>query len=274
MRWFSALVCVLVALPASAQVHVVRPAAPRGLTAPAIARRQDVPVSPAFLASAVLPGAAQFLAGDDRWVPYVAMETWGWLSYGQQRRAASRAERRYRDLAWQVARRVGADREQRRDSVFTYYEAMVHHAASGLYDVDPGLTGIQPEPDTVTFNGKVWFLARELNSSFGAEPGTPAYLAALQYYTAHAIPATYAWAWGESHLEQQAFSGLIEESDQAFRSATLYLGLLLANHITSAVDALVTARLRAMGADGLRMETVPIRQGAAVRWEYGVRYVF
>jgi hypothetical protein len=236
---------------------------------------QDVqPLDPKFLLSAAVPGAAQYLSGDARWVPYMALEAWGWVSYVQQRRSARSLERRYRDLAWQVARRISAG--ERRDTVFEYYESMVHYSSSGVFDAEPLVEGVQPETRAGTFNGDVWLLAVALHVPGGRAPtpGSPGYDAALAYYTAHAIPPAYAWAWGASNLEQQVFAGLISDSDAAFRSATRYLGLILANHIASTVDALITSRLRHYAGDAIRFESVPVRDRGGLRWEHGVRIGF
>jgi hypothetical protein len=136
-----------------------------------------------------------------------------------------------------VARRVSVG--ERRDTVFEYYEAMAYFSSSGEW-----LPGGQPEQQAGTFNGEIWKLAQALYlpGRQPTAPGSAAYQQALQYYLQRAIPPGYAWAWGASNLEQQVFADLIGESDAAFRSATRYLGFILANHITSAVDALITAR--------------------------------
>jgi hypothetical protein len=250
----------------AAAQRVPEPGAAAGRVAP-----QEVPpVSPLFMASAVLPGAAQFVMGDDRWVPYLATELWAVISYAQQRRSARALERRYRDVAWQVARRPDRP-EARRDTVFEYYEAMAHYPSSGGF-----MPNGQPETQPGTFNGDIWKLARALYFPGGEEapPGSPAYQQALAYYHSRAIPPGYGWAWGASNLEQQVFADLITDSDAAFRSATRYLGLILANHITSAVDALVTARLRQLAGEGLKIQSTPVRDGDRLRLEYGLRFRF
>lgn len=230
---------------------------------------------PAFavLASAVLPGAGQYLQGQDRWVPYLVIEAWAWGTYLVLRRHSNGFARDYRDLAWSVARRVSSG--ERRDTVFEYYETLSYWETSGAWDVDPRTPGVQPELDALTFNGDVWRLARALFIPGGASapPGSPEYERALDYYLRHAIPAGYAWAWGPSSLEQQRFRELIRESDEAARAATLRLGIILANHVVSAVDALVLARIRENRADGLR---VRLRSGlerasADVRWSASLR---
>jgi hypothetical protein len=246
------------------------PAAPSGLEVERSSQQEVPPVSPIFLTSAVLPGSAQWLMGQDRWVPYLATELWAVVSHVQQRRTARELERRYRDLAWQVARRPDRP-ELRRDSVFEYYEAMAHYASSGGF-----LPNGAPENQSGTFNGEIWRLAQALYLPGGqaAPPGSPAYEQALAYYRSRAIPPGYGWAWGASNLEQQVFADLIGESDAAFRAATRYLGLILANHITSAVDALVSARLRQLAGESVRLRSVPVPDGGGLRLDYGVRVEF
>jgi hypothetical protein len=78
----------------------------------------------------------------------------------------------------------------------------------------------------------------------------------------------------EQPLEQQVFADMIADSDAAFRLATRYLGLILANHIASAVDALVTARLRQLAGGALRIELGSTSGTAGVRFHYGVRVRF
>lgn len=207
----------------------------------------------AFVASAMLPGAGQYYLRSDRWVPYVAVEAWAWANYVRFHRDSRRLERNYHDLAWEVARRFTTP--ARKDSVFTYYEAMGHWNASGRFDSDPQSGGIQPEPDTLTFNGAQWLKARRLFISPGAQvaPGGADYEKALAYYRAHAIPDPYLWGWGNSTLEQQEFNQTISESDAAFRNASRMLGVILANHVVSAVDALIMARLKLLAEHRIRI---------------------
>jgi hypothetical protein len=201
-----------------------------------------------------VPGAGQYALGQNRWVPYTAVETWAWIRYIDQRSTAHRLSRRYKDLAWSIARRVSTG--ERRDTTFPYYEVLIHYRASGAFDVQPALPGIQPEFDPGTYNGEQWNLARSLYlpEGSGDGPGTASYDAAIAYYEAHAIPAEYAFAWNTGRLEQQVYTNVISESDAAYRDATRMLGLILANHLTSAVDALISARLRS-AANGLRFES-------------------
>jgi hypothetical protein len=200
----------------------------------------------ALVASAVLPGAGQLYLGEQRWVPYVALEAWGWISFFNQKSQAASLERQYRKLAWDVARRgCGC---VRRDSTFPYYEAMAGVPKSGEFDGNMNVDGVQPELDANTFNGQQWLRAKALYLPGGVElpPGTREYESALDYYKKNAIPRGYRWNWGDSDLEQETFNRLIDKSDDSFRTATRTLGLILANHMVSAVDALITARLQAV----------------------------
>lgn len=269
-RLLLALLCAAAcgATPAPAVAQLAREPAPP--LRPQRAERAEVPpLSPVFLASAVLPGAAQLLIGDDRWIPYMAVEAWALISYVQQRQSARSLEQRYRDLAWQVARRVSVG--ERRDSVFEYYEAMAHYPSSGEW-----LPGGSPERQDSTFNAAIWRLAQSLYVPGGeaANPDAPGYQQALAYYLQRAIPPSHAWAWGASNLERRVYADLIRESDAAFRTATRYLGFIVANHITSAVDALVTTRLRQLAGTEVDLESVPQRDGESLRLELGLRVRF
>lgn len=199
----------------------------------------------AFLLSAVLPGTGQRMLGQDRWVAYLAAEAWAWAQYLARRREGHNLQDRYRDLAWLVARRVSSG--PRVDGGFEYYEALTQFQASGAYDIDPDGLGIQPEENPETFNGSIWELAREI--FFLDEPGTPIdveseqYKRALQYYLSRAYSPVFAWNWSSSTLQQEEFARLIRSSDENLRRGTTMVGVIIANHLVSAVDALVSGRL-------------------------------
>ena len=232
----------------------------------------DISPTTAFLASALLPGAGQYLLKRDRWVPYLAVEAWSLLRWASRSARGRDLQRDYRDVAWAVARRVSVG--ERRDSVFEYYEALANWDASGAFDADPLNGGLQPERDTTTYNGNIWALARALYAPGGAEPqpGSEAEANALDYYRSHAVPDSYLWAWGASRLEQQAYRTLISDSDEAFREATFYLGVILANHVVSAIDALVTAR-GPLDDEGLRLRlrSGMLPESGGARWHATVQ---
>ena len=232
----------------------------------------------AFLASLAVPGAGQYMMGQSRWVPYVLVESFGWLRFGERRSRAGRLADRYRDLAWTAARQMSGG--ARRDTSFAYYELLTKAMRSGRYDADPAAGGIQPEEDLTTYNGEQWRLARALFVPLGSPgtPGTMEYASALLYYEIHAIPDSYAFAWASAE-DQAQFADLIEDSDDAYSASTIALGLILANHLTSSIDALITARLRRAGHD-VRFESgiapddhgagwhAPLRLDATVRYAW------
>lgn len=225
----------------------------------------------AFVASALLPGAGQFYLASERWAPFIAVEGWAWVKYVEHHRRGKRLERDYRDLAWNVARRLTTS--QRKDSVFTYYEAMSEYQNSGLFDIDAQAAGIQPELDSTTFNGLQWRRARALflRGAAGGLPGTPEYEKAIAYYRANAIPDDYRWSWGASRLEQKSFQQTISRSDGAFRSATRMMGVILANHIVSAVDALVQARVKTLDEHRIRIGSTLAPAGSNYFWTMTVQ---
>lgn len=196
----------------------------------------------AFIASAIVPGAGQYAIGLGRWVPYVAVEAWSWITYFRRYEDFENLQGRYRSLAEEVARRVSTNPSL--VGPWPYYEAMEYWSASGAYDVDPRRQGVQPETDRATYNGNQWELARAIHfPSTGAfPPGTPEYERALTYYSQTAIHPDYAWSWGENDLEQQIYRELIRRSDEAHRDGGRALSVVLANHLISAVDALIAAR--------------------------------
>lgn len=199
----------------------------------------------AFLFSALLPGAGQRMLGQGRWVMYMAGEVWAWVQYFDRRQEGRRLQTAYKDLAWLVARRVSSG--PRVDGSFEYYESMAQYSASGAYDLRPDEEGVQPEEDPETYNGSIWLLAREIfflgDPGEPVEPGSEPYDQAIRYYVSRAISPSLAWNWSTNTLQQAEYSELIRASDENLRRGTTMIGLILANHLVSAVDALVTGRL-------------------------------
>lgn len=226
----------------------------------------------AFLYSALLPGAGQWKLDQDRWAPYAAVELWGWVQFFLRRDEGADLRQQYRDLAWNVARRVSVG--SRVDGDFGYYESLTMFEASGAFDGDPLTAGIQPETDVDTFNGSVWQLAGDIffpaDSAQPPPPGSPAYEQALDYYLERAVQPRFAWSWGDSTLQREVFAELIEESDAEFRRSTSMIGLILANHFVSGVDAFLSARLRSMGRDPDSIRLLPLSAPALGVWGLGV----
>lgn len=222
----------------------------------------------AFAASLLVPGSGQAALGVRRWVVYGALEAGFWWAHLDARADFRRFTRRYRDLAWEVARNPG--QEPRRDGSWGYYETMSQYVTSGAFDADPAQPGIQPEQDAATYNGTVWEIARGLYLPNGVVDETsPAYERAIQYYQGRAAGPDFLWSWAGSEEDMDAFRGLIEAADDESRTATGILGLILANHLTSAVDALLVARLR--GERGPELDTELDRSAHGLRLRLGIR---
>ena len=114
----------------------------------------------------------------------------------------------------------------------------------------------------------MWLLARVTywaDPNTPPDPSTPAYLRALDFYQAHAVGPDFLWSWSDASLEQAVFREAIRKSDDAYRSAQNQLGLLLANHVLSAIDALISSRLAEAAGRALTLETTVAPGAALVR---------
>lgn len=261
------------AAPLGAQGPTVVPPAPsEDSTSDSTASAPAATIAPAtaFLASAVAPGGGQWLTGSRRWLLYAAVEVGAAAFLLDRRRDGHALRRAYRDLAWSVAR-SGTD-APRRDGDFEYFEAIANYDASGAFDADAERPGVQPETDESTYNGMVWSLARGMF----APPDTDSLSTdAVRYYTRHAVPEDMVWSWSGRMDARQRYRDLIDRSDDALRTASRLVGLVLANHVISAVDAFVTARL--LGTDdagpnvGLRTGMRPTPGG--LRWSTAVHFM-
>ena len=225
-------------------VLVIPPGVEPGGTPSAPLPRVPRPRWWAPLASAAAPGSGQALFGQKRWLPYIALEVWAWLQYVYVRREGSRRRREYEALARDVARSrfpgpypVGN---------FEYYEHMLKNAESGEFDRLPD-GDVDPETDTTTYNGRRWLDARRLfwEDPNNAPPaGSPAYVSALEFYEVNAIAPDYRWSWLAAQVEYDVFRRTIVRSNAAYKRSVEYLGVIIANHALSSVDAFVTLRLR------------------------------
>lgn len=222
----------------------------------------------AFAASLVLPGAGQAALGLKRWVAYGLLEAAFWTVHLEAAGDFRRLRMAYRDLAWEVAR-LPTGPSTRRDGSWGYYETMSQYLESGAFDTDPGLDGVQPETDVTTYNGTVWELARGLFlGGTASPPGSSAYAQALDYYRDRAAGPDFLWSWTGRGDDLGRFRDLIGDADREARVRSTALGLVLANHLVSAVDALVVARLRAE--TGLRLESRIAPAPGTIRWTIGL----
>ena len=207
------------------------------------------------LASLLVPGTGQLLAHQDRGAVYLAAEVYLVSRFLQLDHEAMAEARRFQNLAFDVARRTYGP--MRRDTIFEYYEQMERFAESGAYDADSGAAFV-PETDRNTYNGSMWLLARRTyweDPNVAPDPTSPQYWKALQFYQARAVGPNFLWSWRNHSLEHEVFRDYIKRSDNAFRRAQNQIGLLLANHVLSAVDALISARLSAAAGRAAEMRT-------------------
>ena len=222
----------------------------------------------AFVKSAVLPGWSQWTSGQARTWAYLAWEGLTWGLFLHRRALGDRRRTDYRDLAWERGRlQVGV----REDGDFDFYERMGNFERSGAFDLDPTTTGLQPEEDASTYNGRIWGLAVGLFLGPGpVGPGAPGYESALEYYRERAYSEAFLWDWSQDPASRQEFRGLIEESDDAFRTARIAVGLVVANHVTSALDAFLSTRgpLESLSSAVYPAETHP----GAVVWEWRLTF--
>lgn len=231
--------------------------------APLGAQRRQPSLVVRPLASLFLPGTGQLMGGQDRGAVYLAAEIYLVSRFLRFDREAGREAERFQALAYDVARRPFSP--TRRDTVFEYYEQMERFVESGRYDSDPG-SAFVPESDPGTYNGSVWLLARRTfweDPDVPPDPTSPQYWRALQFYQARAVGPEFLWSWRDHALEHQVFRETIRRSDDGFRRAQNQVGLLLANHVVSAVDALISSRLAAATGRPAELHTTVGPRGSA-----------
>ena len=201
-----------------------------------------------FLYAALLPGTTQWKMGQRRWIAYLVLEGAAWVAFGHSRSSAFDLRDRYQALAWDAARTFPGERT---DGDFAYYEAMEKFEESGAFDLDPSVPGVQPQTDPSTFNGRTWVLAMQIFFGPGTNPmpGDADYADALEFYQGKGYDERFEWAWTERPEDWDGYRNLIESSDEDFRRASQFVGVVIANHLLSGVDGFITARLRAAAGD-------------------------
>lgn len=214
------------------------------------------------VASAVVPGAGQALLGSGRAIAYGVAEVAGLVVYSVEQRDGTRQRNLYRELSRSVARAQFIPDGPA--GTWDYYERMEKYAASGSFDAVPG-GSIDPETDQSTYNGSMWLLARQTywrDPTSSPSPGSPEYQAALAFYSKRAVSPEMRWSWLASPDGFLRYKRAIAGSNSAFKRAEQAVGLVIANHILSAVDAFVSVRLRArQSADGRMSVTAGIPIG-------------
>ncbi len=234
--------------PAARSAGFARPAGPIGQ-------------GEAFLSSLLVPGLSQYRQGNHRWIAYAGVEVLFLARYLDARADTRDLRAAYRDFAWTRARH-GISGPPRQDGNFEYYERLSKWTASGAWDANPLRDGLQPESNPATYNGSVWALAGEIYNLDPSSPEqSPGYARALQYYRERGYGPALLWEWQAGSGDQDEFRTMITRSDRRARDTRLAFWIVAANHLLSAVDGFITARLTPVpptGAVGLAV-TIPVR---------------
>ncbi len=191
------------------------------------------------LLSLAVPGLGQHKQGKARKWAFAALEVMALSAYVERRRSGSALRRDYRAFAWEAGRvQIGA----RVDGDFDYYETLSKWLRSGAFDGDAGSGGIQPEQDPETFNGMIWARAQGIFLGGGGREGDPGFAQAIEYYEERAYGSTFLWDWSSDPEGRERLGDMISETDGRFRQATTAVGIVIANHVASAIDAYLSAR--------------------------------
>ncbi len=227
-------------------------------------------VERAFFYSLLIPGAGQKSLGQKRALAYIALEAFAWVEFARAKSDGGNLRNQYRTLGWDVARTFGGPRV---DGDFAYYEALTKFAGSGAFDVDPNTPGLQPESDPSTFNGNLWSLATDIFFAPGTTPGPgdPRFERALDFYRERGYGEQFLWDWTGNEAARARFKDLIRESDSRFHRSSVMAGVLLANHLVSAIDGFLSARVREATNGTLRTHVRAVPVGFAdTRLDFGV----
>jgi len=245
-----------------------------------------VPLYKPVLFSALLPGAGQLYRGQKRGFAYIAAEVVGVTAWAFFKNEGNNKRDEYIDFARVNSRETVATYDpwwgliQNRIHPelvgdWDYYEHMSQYRRSGRYDRDlnndysqtGNLVDLDPEIEyTDSFNNRQWGIARI--NYFESDPENPdSYsgthadtLAAKEFYAHTSVTEAYAWDWGPYTANQNEFGRIIDNADSAFRRASFSLGILLANHVVSTIDAYISAKSynsKIGGPDGLGVNVVP-----------------
>jgi hypothetical protein len=200
-------------------------------------RRPAHPFAP--LASLLVPGAGQWMQGDDRALAYAAVEVISWWKYANDRREQRGQEAEFKELARTVARSRFSSILP--DGDWSYYEAMRDFTDSGNFSLTSS-GPVVPETDTTTFNGKVWLIAQSTHPDFAS---------ALAQYEQRAAKPDFLWSWRNAQLQYNVFKRTTNKRNDANHAAIADARLVVLNHLISMVDAFTTFRLRVQAeADG------------------------
>jgi hypothetical protein len=226
--------------------------------------------------SLLVPGSGQLLTGTNRGVVYLFAEAVLVAAYVSAQSTGRHRRDTFHDLAFDVARAPFDPTIP--DTAFQYFEQMKKFVASGPFDAD-ARPGLQPPTDEDTFNGSLWALARRnffSDPDVMPDPTSPEYLRAIEFYRGRAVGPNFLWTWQGAFLEHDLFKQAVRQSNDAFRRGSMALGLLLANHLVSALDAFISGRLSTPSRAATLRTRVTDRSvvGLGPRLEWSLRVAF
>jgi hypothetical protein len=207
---------------------------PTSVPAPIAGPRASAPtLRYAPVASALVPGAGQFMFRDDRFIAYAAVEVLSWWKYIKDSQEQNRQEALFKELARGAARSHFSTSLP--DAGWSYYELMRDWVESGRYSQTPS-GPVVPETNDSTYNGTRWQLAQatHVNDPAGA----------LAEYERIAIKPDFQWSWRNAGFQYDIYKRTTENRNDAAHAAVTDLSIIAANHVLSMVDAFVTFRLQ------------------------------
>lgn len=203
------------------------------------------------LASALVPGAGQFLLGQQRSAAYAAAELYLLIQYIGARRDGNRDREAYRSLAAEVARQqFGGSLPT---GTWDYYEHLEHFLESGVYNRNPG-GDLEPELDALTYNGNRWALARDiywLDPQAEPDRQSAEYRNAIAFYENSAARDEFRWSWRDATLQQATYQNTIASANRNYQRSINFAGAIALTHLVSVIDAYVSVRVRRFGGAGL-----------------------
>lgn len=245
-----------------------------------------IPVYRPVLFSALLPGTGQLVRDQKRGIAYLAAEAAALTAWAFFRNEGNNNEDEYIEFARENARETAANFDPYWNPIedrihpelegdWDYYEHMSQYRRSGRYDRDlntdyyttRNIRDLDPETEwDDSFNYRQWGISRinyfhpdpenpDPNALVGTSADT---IAAKEYYARIAVTEAYAWDWGPPEYggtaNRNQFARIIDDANSAFRNANFSLGVLLANHVVSAIDAYISVKTynsKIGGAEGL-----------------------
>ena len=211
-----------------------------------------------ILLGGLVPGLPQYLDGRPRAWAYFAAEGISIAGFLILNSRGSSYENQYKNLAITargnfvypgLRNNATEDVNLMAAGYGEYYEDLLKWSSSGDYDNDPDMPGLQPETNTDTYNGHQWEIAR-INNYTGTNGGLPVPVseaeeqAALEAYMSQVYRQEINWDWTGLEAEYDRYHHLFDRSERSYRNRNKFIGVLVANHIVSMLDVLITERLK------------------------------